>query len=49
MCLGIGRSHRGEPEWRLAHKNGPMEDSEKNMGTKQLGDDRGGPVAKERS
>ena len=41
--LGGGRS--GEPECRVAHKKGPEEDSERNMGTKQLGDDRGGSVA----
>ena len=35
--------------WRVfAHKNGPAEDSERKMGTKQLGDDRGGPVSQER-
>ena len=43
-----GRSHGGEPEWRVAHKNGPEKGSERNMGTKQPGDDRGGSVAQER-
>ena len=38
----------GEPERRVAHKNGPAEDSERKMGTKQPGDDRGGSVAQER-
>ena len=30
-CIKVttGHSHRGEPKWRLAHKNGPEEDSEK--------------------
>ena len=37
-----GRSHRGEPERRVVHKNGPAEESKRKMGTKQLGDGRGG-------
>ena len=35
-----GRSHRGDAEWRVANKNGPQENSERKVGTKQLGDDR---------
>ena len=27
--INCGRSHRREPEWRVAHKNGPEENSEK--------------------
>ena len=46
VYLGVkattGSSHCGEPECRVAHKKGLEEDSERNMGTKQLGDDRGG-------
>ena len=37
-----------KPKWRVAHKNGPEEDSEGKMGPKQSGDDRGGSVAQER-
>ena len=36
----------GEPKWSFAHKNGPEEDSEAKMGTKQSGDDRGVPWRK---
>ena len=39
MCLGIkattGEVIVGEPEWRVAHKNGPEDDSERKMGTKR--------------
>ena len=34
-------------EWRVAHNNGPPEDIEGKMGTKQSGDARGGSVAQE--
>ena len=42
------KSHRGNPERRGAHKNGPEEDSEGKVRPKQSGDDRGGSVAQER-
>ena len=51
VCLGIKATTagtRGKPEWFVAHKNGPEEDSERTMGTKQTGDDRGGSLAQER-
>ena len=52
LCLGIKATTVelvvGEPEWFVAHKNGPEEDSERKMGTTQPGDDRGGSVAQER-